>query len=176
MPDHQATPEIGVLQQLAEEMGISDLLRFVGKRQQDTLRYYYSAGDVVVTTPWYEPFGLTPLEGQACGRPVIGAAVGGITYTVVDGVTGFLVPPRNPEALAARLYQLMTEPVLRERMGRAARAGVEQEFTWSRVAERTASLYESLLAEHAETGKIGELENPEEPEEPGQNQYTVRIL
>jgi D-inositol-3-phosphate glycosyltransferase len=146
-PDAQATPEIGVLQQLAAELGISDLVRFIGMRQQDSLRNYYSAGDVVVTTPWYEPFGLTPLEGQACGRPVIGSAVGGIAYTVVDGVTGFLVPPRDPETLAARLYTLMMEPDLSERMGRAARKRVEQEFTWPRVAERTASLYEALLAE-----------------------------
>jgi glycosyltransferase involved in cell wall biosynthesis len=83
---------------------------------------------------------------MACGRPVIGSAVGGITYTVVDGETGFLVPPRNPEKLAERLYQLLTQPELRQRMGQAARLRVEQEFTWPVVAMRTASLYESLLA------------------------------
>lgn len=143
-PDPVATPEIGELQKLADELGILDHLLFVGKRQQDTLRYYYSAGDVVVTTPWYEPFGLTPLEAMACGRPVIGSSVGGITYTVVDGETGFLVPARDPEKLAKRLYQLLMEPELRERMGQAARMRVEQEFTWPIVAMRTASLYESL--------------------------------
>lgn len=145
-PDPVATPEIGELQRLASELGVLDLLYFVGKRQQDTLRYYYSAGDVVVTTPWYEPFGLTPLEAMACGRPVIGSSVGGITYTVVDGETGFLVPARDPEKLAVRLYQLLMEPELCERMGLAARLRVEQEFTWPIVAMRTASLYESLQA------------------------------
>ena len=144
--DPIATPEIGELQRLAAELGVSQQLCCVGKRQQDMLRYYYSAGDVAVTTPWYEPFGLTPLEAMACARPVIGSAVGGITYTVVDGETGFLVPPRNPEKLAERLHQLLSEPKLRQRMGQAARLRVEQEFTWPVVAMRTASLYDSLLA------------------------------
>ncbi|MBV9259502.1 MAG: glycosyltransferase [Ktedonobacteraceae bacterium] len=146
--DPVATPEIGEVQRLAAELGVTNYIRFVGKRQQDTLRDYYSAGDVAVTTPWYEPFGLTPLEGMACGRPVIGSAVGGITYTLADGETGFLVPPRDPASLAARLHQLLLDKDLRTKMGLAARLRVEQEFTWPIVALRTASLYETLLTAH----------------------------
>ena len=146
--DSQATPEIGALQRLVNELGIREHVRFVGKRQQKVLHNYYSAGDVAVTTPWYEPFGLTPLEGMACGRPVIGSAVGGITYTIVDGETGYLVPPQDPQALANRLYQLLVQPELRERMGEAARARVESEFTWPVVALRTSALYENMLAAH----------------------------
>ena len=145
-PDPVATPEIGELQRLAAELGVSDSVRFIGKRQASELRYYYSAGDVVVTTPWYEPFGLTPLEAMACGRPVIGSAVGGITYTVKAGETGLLVPPRNPGALAASLQELLSQPELCMQMGLAARKRVEREFTWSIVAMRTASLYETVLA------------------------------
>ncbi|HEY0738916.1 MAG TPA: glycosyltransferase [Herpetosiphonaceae bacterium] len=144
-PDPAATPEIGVLQTIAAELGISGRVHFTGQRQPDTLRYYYSAGDVVVTTPWYEPYGLTPLEGMACGRPVIGSAVGGITFTIADGETGLLVPPRDPAALADRLHQLLIDSALRDKMGRAARLRVEQEFTWPTVAERTAALYKTLL-------------------------------
>jgi glycosyltransferase involved in cell wall biosynthesis len=147
--DPVGTPEIGELRRLAAELGVLDRVTFVGKRQPDELRYYYSAGDVAVTTPWYEPFGLTPLEGMACGRPVIGSAVGGITFTIADGQTGFLVPPRDPAELAARLGQLVGAPELRERMGCAARARVEREFTWATVAERTAALYEDVLAARA---------------------------
>jgi glycosyltransferase involved in cell wall biosynthesis len=161
-PDPIATPEIGVLQQLVAELGIDEYVQFIGKRQQDSLRYYYSAGDVAVTTPWYEPFGLTPLEGMACGRPVIGSAVGGITFTLVDGQTGFLVDPRDPEMLAARLYQLLTEPELGERMGRTGRLRVEREFTWSTVARRTADLYVELLnqpAQPSSTQKFSLLED-----------------
>lgn len=145
-PNPQATPEIGELQRLAAELGISKHVRFVGKRQQDELHYYYSAGDVAVSTPWYEPFGLTPLEAMACGRPMIGSAVGGLTYTIVDGETGFLVPPRDPGQLAMRFHKLLTQPTLREQMGDAARLRVEQEFTWPIVALRTASLYEKVVS------------------------------
>ncbi len=129
------------VQRRVAELGVADRLRFVGRRQPDELRFYYGAGDIAVTTPWYEPFGLTPLEGMACGRPVVGSAVGGIAFTIVDGVTGFLVPPRDPEALADRLQDLLAQPDLRARLGRAARTRVEREFTWPTVAARTAALY-----------------------------------
>ncbi len=145
-PDPAATPEIGELRQLAAELGVADRVRFVGKRQPNVLSDYYSAGDVAVTTPWYEPFGLTPLEGMACGVPVVGSAVGGITYTIADGETGLLVPPRDPESLAAALRDLLDAPEARRRMGWAARARVEQLFTWPVVARRTAALYEELTA------------------------------
>ncbi len=146
-PDPAVTPEIGELQRIVAEEGIADRVQFVGKRQPEVLRDYYSAGDVAVTTPWYEPFGLTPLEAMACGRPVIGSAVGGITFTIADGETGFLVPPRDPRALATRLADLLVDPVLQARMGRAARRRVEQEFTWPVVAERTMALYQTMLGE-----------------------------
>lgn len=145
-PDPQATPEIGVLQELAAELGIAERVIFTGRRGPDQLRDYYSAADVAVTTPWYEPFGLTPLEAQACGVPVIGSAVGGITFTVQEGLTGHLVPPRDPQALAERLAELLSQPERRAELGRAARERVEREFTWPVVAHRTAQLYQSLLS------------------------------
>jgi D-inositol-3-phosphate glycosyltransferase len=145
--DPLATPEIGELQKLAQQMGVADHVRFMGKRPASELRYYYGASDVFVTTPWYEPFGLTPLEAMACGRPVIGSSVGGITFTVKEGETGFLVPPRDPDALAAQLNALFADPEAAPRMERAARKRVEREFTWSIVAMRTAALYDSIFAE-----------------------------
>jgi glycosyltransferase involved in cell wall biosynthesis len=147
-PDPTATYEIDELQKLASELGVIDHVLFTGKRQPELLRYYYSAADVAVTTPWYEPFGLTPLEAMACGRPVIGSAVGGITFTIKDGETGLLVPPRDPEALAARLQRLLGQPDLRRRMGLAARKRVEREFSWPIVALRTGALYDKTLAAH----------------------------
>lgn len=141
----RATPEIGELQRLAAELGIAARLRFVGRRQPEELYLYYSAGDVAVTTPWYEPFGLTPLEAMACARPVIGSAVGGLTYTVADGQTGYLVPPRDPPALAQRLRLLLRDRDLREQMGRAGRERVVGHFTWPIVAARTSALYQQML-------------------------------
>jgi D-inositol-3-phosphate glycosyltransferase len=144
-PDPAATPEIGEIQRLASELGIADRVMLTGKRAQTELATYYSAGDVAVTTPWYEPFGLTPLEAMACGVPVIGSAVGGIQYTVQDGITGLLVPPRDPDALARRLRQLLTRRELRLGMGEAGLRRIRDEFTWPVTATRVASLYEELL-------------------------------
>ncbi|HEY6542897.1 MAG TPA: glycosyltransferase [Ktedonobacteraceae bacterium] len=157
-PDPTATPEIDELQKLARELGVSDHVRFMGKRQPELLRYYYSAADVAVTTPWYEPFGLTPLEAMACGSPVIGSAVGGIMFTIKHGETGLLVPPRDPHTLAASLQRLLDQPEVRKRMGAAARKRIEREFSWSIVAMRTGALYDAVQAEHmAETLAIGTL-------------------
>ncbi|HEU5433724.1 MAG TPA: glycosyltransferase, partial [Thermomicrobiales bacterium] len=150
-PDPAQTPEIGELQRLASLLGVRELVRFVGRRQPRELKQFYGAGDFAVTTPWYEPFGLTPLEGMACGRPVVGSAVGGIAFTVAAGESGLLVPPRDPEALATAFATLLADPVGRERMGRAARARVLAEFTWPLVAERTARLYDTLLIARALT-------------------------
>ncbi|HEU0116809.1 MAG TPA: glycosyltransferase, partial [Thermomicrobiales bacterium] len=76
---------------------------------------------------------------------------GGIAFTIAAGETGLLVPPRDPEALAAAFAALLADPALRARMGRAARARVLAEFTWPLVAERTARLYDALLTERALT-------------------------
>src|SRR5215204_1086233 len=146
-PDPAVTPEIGVLHALAAELGVLDQVRFVGRRQPDELHLWYSAADVAVTTPWYEPFGLTPLEAMACGTPVIGSRVGGIAFTVADGETGFLVPPRDPDALGARLEEVLRHPARSVHMGQAGRARVLSSFTWQQVAMRTAALYDDLLVE-----------------------------
>src|SRR5205814_8009319 len=98
--DPSATPEIGRLQEIARAEGVGDRILFAGRQSRDRLKLYYSAADVFVTTPWYEPFGITPLEAMACATPVVGSNVGGIKFTVRDGETGYLVPPGNPEALA----------------------------------------------------------------------------
>ncbi len=77
-PDPKITPELGRLMTIAQKEGVEDCITFVGRRQRNILKYYYSAADVFVSTPWYEPFGITPLEAMACGTPVIGSKVGGI--------------------------------------------------------------------------------------------------
>lgn len=146
-PDPERTPEIGRLQRLAEELGVQEHVIFSGARPPSELYQYYSAGDVAVTTPWYEPFGLTPLEAMACGRPVIGARVGGIKFSVVDGETGLLVPPRQPRPLAQALLRFVKDESLSRRMGELARVRMENEFSWPRVAQRVAGVYQNLLAD-----------------------------
>lgn len=144
-PDPVATPEIGRLQQIANREGVAKQVLFTGRRGRAQLRYYYSAADVFVTTPWYEPFGITPVEAMACGAPVIGSDVGGIKFTVAHCRTGFLVPPRDPELLGARLATLFERPGLRRLMGVAAIDRANRYFTWQQVAAQIADVYEQVL-------------------------------
>jgi D-inositol-3-phosphate glycosyltransferase len=144
-PDPIATPELGRLMALTQALDVEDAVTFTGQRRREQLRYYYSAANVFVTTPWYEPFGITPVEAMACGAPVVGTAVGGIKTTVVDGETGCLVPPNDPEALAERLAWLHRHPHIAQRMGWAGMRRAYQHFTWRNVATHIASVYESVI-------------------------------
>ncbi len=144
-PDPRKTPEIGRLAGIAGAEGIADAVSFVGSRGRDVLRYYYSAADVFVSTPWYEPFGITPIEAMACGTPVIGSSVGGIRYTVVDGQTGYLVPPRDPDALAGRLARVLGDPEHARVLSRQAIRRVNAHFTWRHVARSVDDLYARVL-------------------------------
>jgi D-inositol-3-phosphate glycosyltransferase len=145
-PDEEATPEIGRLRQLARAEGVEHLVTFAGRQGRDRLKLYYSAADVFVTTPWYEPFGITPLEAMACGTPVIGSNVGGIKFSVRDGETGYLVPPKCPDALAERLAHLYRHPKLLGLLGRQGRRRANDLFSWQAITHSIAALYEEVLA------------------------------
>ena len=144
--DPRATPEIGRLQEVARAAGVADAVTFVGRRGREVLKYYYSAADVFVTTPWYEPFGITPLEAMACGTPVIGANVGGIKVTVRDGETGYLVAPDDAPAVAERIAHLFRHPRLMNVFRRQAVRRANDLFTWRHVASGVSALYEDVLA------------------------------
>jgi D-inositol-3-phosphate glycosyltransferase len=144
-PDPRLTPEIGRLQTIAAHEGVADHVTFVGRRGRDALRCYYSAADIFVTTPWYEPFGMTPIEAMACGTPVVGSNVGGIKFSVLDGKTGYLVPPNDPDALAERLAHLYRRPRLLEVFGRQAVRRSSHLFAWPKVAASVAAVYEDVL-------------------------------
>ena len=144
-PDPSLTPEIGRLRDVAREEGVADAVVFVGRRGREVLKYYYSAADVFVTTPWYEPFGITPLEAMACGTPVIGANVGGIKFTVRDGETGYLVAPDDAAAIAERIAHLYRHPRLMNVFRRQAIKRANDLFTWEHVATGVATVYEDVL-------------------------------
>jgi phosphoheptose isomerase len=141
-------PEICRLKQLAKELGVQASVTFAGRKGRDELKYYYAAADIFLTTPWYEPFGITPLEAMACGTPVIGAAVGGIQYSVQDGKTGALVPPHDPDALAEKITMLLKDPVQLQEMSKQAIRRVQTLFTWQHVAHKMASVYENIITRH----------------------------
>ena len=143
------SPESARLAALAEDLDISERVSFAGSRPQEDLRHYYGAADVAVSVPHYEPFGMTPLEAMACATPVVGSRVGGIKTSVADGETGYLVPPREPEALAGRVLRLLSDPALQFRVGRAARRRIEEHYTWERVATLADKAFSEVAVSHA---------------------------
>ena len=151
--------EINRLYQISDELGIKDKVLFVGNKHRDELKYYYSAADVFVTTPWYEPFGITPLESMACGTPVIGSNVGGISFTVENKKTGFLIPANDSQQLAEALEQFIANPSLSKDMSKQCIERVINRFTWKKVSEQVAQLYESFIQRKTETSTLQELQS-----------------
>ena len=136
------------LRNLREELGLKELITFLGSKDQDTLPYYYSAAYVVTVPSYYESFGMVAVEAMACGTPVIASKAGGLQYTIQDGVTGLLFPTNSPDALADRLCTLLDEPELRDRMGASARQWA-QRFSWTNIADEIVTLYREVLGEGA---------------------------
>ena len=134
------------LQEIREELGLDDLVIFIGSRSQEDLAYYYSAAMACVMPSLYESFGMVALEAMACGTPVIASRVGGLTFTVRDGETGFLVPEREPKALAHKLELVLTDDRLRRRLGRRAME-VAAGYSWEVVADDLEALYAEMGVE-----------------------------
>ncbi|MEZ2334877.1 glycosyltransferase [Mucilaginibacter sp. RCC_168] len=143
--DLKQCPELNRLYQIACESDVAEQIHFAGRKQREALKYYYAAADIFVTTPWYEPFGITPLEAMACGTPVIGANVGGIKYSVLDGQTGALVSPDNPAELAQKVDELIFDQTKIAELSLNAINRVNAYFTWASVARRVSSLYQKII-------------------------------
>jgi D-inositol-3-phosphate glycosyltransferase len=146
--------EPGRLRAVAAECGIANKVRFVGPQSQDQLVQLYNAADVTVIPSYYESFGLVAVESLACGTPVVASRVGGLTSTVRDGETGYLIPWRCPEAFLERLELLLGNELLRAHFSRAARPSVER-FRWAAIADEVAKVYRAL-AEPAIAHAAGE--------------------
>jgi len=144
-------PEVRRLRRLARHCGVGNRVRFVGSVSRSEVPDLIRSADVVISVPWYEPFGIVPVEAMACGRPVVGTAVGGLRDTIVSGRTGVLVPPRDPAALAGAVRRLLANPSLRARMGDEAVARVRLHFTWAQVARSTLEVYEAVAADDRPT-------------------------
>jgi glycosyltransferase involved in cell wall biosynthesis len=134
------------LQGIAAANGVALRTSFCGPVARERVPALLRSADAVVCVPWYEPFGIVPLEAMACGIPTIVSAVGGLVDTVVDCVTGFHVPPRDPAALARALNTLRINRVARAAMGRSGAERVRTRYSWSRVAAETSEVYRSVAA------------------------------
>lgn len=139
--------EMARIQALRGQYGLEELVTFLGKRSQDSLPYYYSAAEAVIVPSAYESFGMVALEAMACGTPVVASQVGGLAFLIEDNVTGFTVPVDEPEALAERISQLMSDPDLREQM--SARAEIAaRDYDWEKITTRLISLYSEVIEEN----------------------------
>jgi D-inositol-3-phosphate glycosyltransferase len=137
------TTDMDCLTEIRVELGLDDLVIFIGSMDQQRLPYYYSAAEACVMPSLYESFGMVALEAMACGTPVIASRVGGLQYTVRDGETGFLVPEKNPKALAEKLELVLNDEALRQRLASQA-IRVAAEYSWAAVANAIEGLYTEL--------------------------------
>jgi glycosyltransferase involved in cell wall biosynthesis len=145
-------PEAVRLSTLAAGLGVADRVRLTGSVSRGAMPALLRSADVVACTPWYEPFGIVPVEAMACGVPVLAAAVGGMLDTVVDGGTGVLVPPRDPQACAEALNAMLADPARLAEWGAAGRARAESRYSWDRIAADTLKVYQRTMpASHAMT-------------------------
>lgn len=124
---------------------LSGTIKFTGLRND--IPEILSALDVLVSPSLWEGLPNVVLEAMAAGKPVVATSVGGTPEAVVDGETGLLVPPRNPEALATAILRLLGNSELRTRMGHAGRERVLNHFTIQRMVKRTEQLYQELMIE-----------------------------
>lgn len=139
------------LAQLAAELRIDDVVRFVPPVPQHELAGWYAAASLVAVPSYNESFGLVAAEAQAAGAPVIAAAVGGLTTVVRDGHSGLLVDSHDPSEWASALERVVVDAALRDRLAAGALVQAEQ-FTWEATAAQTLAVYErahSLMREEA---------------------------
>lgn len=142
-------PEACRLRAIASKMGVADRVEFRGRVPRAGVPALLRSVDVAVCYPWYEPFGIVPLEAMACGVPVVVSSVGGLIDTVVDGVTGMHVAPRRPGALAAALRTLLDDEGLRSQLGVAGSRRVHERYSWPRIANETLAVYGEIKVRRA---------------------------
>jgi glycosyltransferase involved in cell wall biosynthesis len=130
---------------LARELGVADRVELRGRVERDGVAALMRSADVLVSVPWYEPFGIVPVEAMACGVPVVASTVGGQIDTVVDGGTGVHVPPRRLDRLARVLADLLADPARRRALGLAGAERARARYGWDKVAAATVRAYREVL-------------------------------
>jgi len=138
--------ELNRLQALARFLGIQDRVKFIPPASREELPHWYRAADLVCVPSYSESFGLVALEAQACGTPVVAAAVGGLRTAVADGFSGSLVDGHDPRSWSAVLTRLLQEPQRRVALSMGALQHARR-FGWETTARGTIDIYDRLLAE-----------------------------
>jgi D-inositol-3-phosphate glycosyltransferase len=130
------------LAKMAGQLGVATRVKFCGRVSHREMPGMLRSADVVVSVPWHGPAGLVPLEAMACGTPVVASAVGGHQDTIIDGTTGVLVPPRQPDVLARRIRDLLASPMLCQGLGIAAADRAVARYSWERIGQETLAIYQ----------------------------------
>jgi D-inositol-3-phosphate glycosyltransferase len=138
---------------VAEQCGVSDRVHLLGAVSRADMPALMRSADVIACAPWYEPFGMVAVEAMACGIPVVASAVGGLTDTVIDGVTGVLVPPHSPDRMAGALRTLLGDRSLQLSFRSAALDRARSRYAWDRIAVETQRVYTEVTAHAA--GRMG---------------------
>lgn len=133
------------LKTIVKKLSLRNIVKFVGGQPQDKLKYFYSAADIVSIPSYYEPFGMVTIEAMACGTPVIGSRVGGIQTTIKNGKNGYLVPAKNPEALADKLIKVLADEKLQKQLGQTAIDIINHRYTWKVIARDVSDLYKKII-------------------------------
>jgi glycosyltransferase involved in cell wall biosynthesis len=141
----EADPQVHRLRILAKELGVGDRVVFLGRITRPEVPSLVRSVDLVLALPRHDPYGTIAVEAMACGIPVVATAVGGNLDTVVDGVTGLLVPPGHPRALATKVRMLLADPVRQVAYGIAGADRAAARHAWERVAAETVRTYERAL-------------------------------
>lgn len=140
-------PEAQRLMRLAAEAGVADRVDFRGRMERAEIPALLRSADAVVCYPWYEPFGIVPLEAMACGVPVVVAQVGGLVDSIVNGVTGIHVPPRDPSALSRALCTLLADERKRMEIALNGTRRANRRYGWARIASDTLAVYHDTIIE-----------------------------
>jgi D-inositol-3-phosphate glycosyltransferase len=128
------------LKRRCQELGLDDVVLFLGAKDQNTLNYYYAAAEALIMPSDYESFGMVALEAMACGTPVIASEVGGLAFLVQDDLNGYHVPVREPAALAEKIAVILNNPAKRAELGSGALL-TAQNYSWSKIADRLLNVF-----------------------------------
>jgi glycosyltransferase involved in cell wall biosynthesis len=134
------------LERMVSELGLARRVHFVGWVARDHIADHYRCADIFVTATTWEGMPNTVLEAMACGLPIVGTQASGLRELVHDGLNGYLVPIKDPDALSQALARLIGNGYERRRMGRQSRKLAESEFAWEYIAEQYVKIYEQVMA------------------------------
>lgn len=132
------------LETMIAKHNLGGIIKLSAGIEQELLHYYYCAADVVVMPSYYESFGLVAVEAMACGTPVVASAVGGLKWTIEDGITGFHAKPGNATSFAKKIAEILSNKHLKERLSENANIYATNYYNWNNIAQRTADIYEKL--------------------------------